>query len=126
MKSDQFFSGDHYFSPINNFTRLKLKSTKTAYNVLQSNFLEKVLNLFYHIFGILNSFSNPCTSETIYCHFLVIFKSAAQINNPLRTAHPLHTEAGQPKLVSYTDNSSEEEDLHVDANFDQPIDLTIY
>ena len=44
-------------------------------HILQSNFLERVLKFFYHIFDILNSFSNPCTSETIYCHFLVIFKT---------------------------------------------------
>ena len=37
-----------------------------------------------------------------------------------------HTPADQSKLVSYTDSSSEEEeDLHVDVNFDEPIDLTI-
>ena len=30
------------------------------------------------------------------------------------------------KLVSYTDSSNEEEeDLHVDVNFDEPIDLAI-
>ena len=29
------------------------------------------------------------------------------------------------KLISYTDSSSEEEDLHVDVNFDEPIDLAI-
>ena len=29
-----------------------------------------------------------------------------------------HTAADQSKLVSYTDSSSEEEDLHVDDNFD--------
>ena len=35
-------------------------------------------------------------------------------------------ETGQSKLVSYTDSSSEEEeDLHVDVNFDEPIDLAI-
>ena len=34
--------------------------------------------------------------------------------------------ADQSKLVSYTDSSSEkEEDLHVDVNFDEPIDLVI-
>ena len=47
-------------------------------HVLQSIFLEKVLSFFYHIFGILNSFSNPCTSKTLYCYFLVIFKSNVQ------------------------------------------------
>ena len=35
--------------------------------------------------------------------------------------------ADHSKLVSYIDSSSEEEeeDLHVDVNFDEPIDLTI-
>ena len=36
-----------------------------------------------------------------------------------------HTAADQSKLVSYTDSSSEEEDLHVLVNFDEPIDLAI-
>ena len=37
-----------------------------------------------------------------------------------------HTAADQSKLVSYTDRSSEEEeDIHVDVNFDEPIDLAI-
>ena len=37
-----------------------------------------------------------------------------------------HTAAYQSKLVSYTDNNSEEEkDLHVDVNFDETIDLAI-
>ena len=32
----------------------------------------------------------------------------------------------QSKLVNYTDSSSEkEEDLHIDVNFDGPIDLAI-
>ena len=35
------------------------------------------------------------------------------------------TAAHQLKLVSYTDSSSEEEDLHVDVNFHEPIDLAI-
>ena len=35
-----------------------------------------------------------------------------------------HTEADQSKLVSYTDSSSEE-DLHVDVNFDEATDLAI-
>ena len=49
-----------------------------------TNFLERALNFSYHIFGILNSVSNLCTSETIFCYFLVIFKSVVQIGNPLR------------------------------------------
>ena len=37
-----------------------------------------------------------------------------------------HTVADQSKLVSYTDSSrEEEEDLHVDVNFDEPIDLAL-
>ena len=32
---------------------------------------------------------------------------------------------GQSKLVGYTDSSGEEEDLHVDVNFNEPIDLAI-
>ena len=36
-----------------------------------------------------------------------------------------HTAADHSKLISYTDSSSEEEDLHVDVNFDEPIDLAI-
>ena len=36
-----------------------------------------------------------------------------------------HTAADQSKLVSYTDSSSEEEDLHVDVNYDEPINLVI-
>ena len=38
-----------------------------------------------------------------------------------------HTEPDQSKLVSYTDSSGteEEKDLHVDVNFDEPIDLAI-
>ena len=35
------------------------------------------------------------------------------------------TVADHSKLISYTDSSSEEEDLHVDVNFDEPIDLAI-
>ena len=36
------------------------------------------------------------------------------------------TAADQPKLVSYTDSSSGEDDLHVDVNFDEPLnDLAI-
>ena len=37
------------------------------------------------------------------------------------------TAADQSKLVIHTDSSSEEvEDLHLDVNFDEPIDLAIY
>ena len=63
-----------------------------------------------------------------------------QIDNPLRSdeeeaaiviktdqSKPVsHTVAGQLKLVSYTDSSSEEEEnLYVEVNFDEPIDLAI-
>ena len=36
-----------------------------------------------------------------------------------------HTADDQSKLVSYNDSSSEEEDLHVDINFDEPTGLAI-
>ena len=36
-----------------------------------------------------------------------------------------HTATNQSKLVSYTDIGSEEEDIHVDVNFDETIDLAI-
>ena len=37
-----------------------------------------------------------------------------------------HTIADQSKLLSYTDRGSEEEeDLHIDVNFDKPIGLAI-
>ena len=35
------------------------------------------------------------------------------------------TLADQSKLVSYTDSNIEEEDFHVDVNFDEPTDLAI-
>ena len=129
-----------------------------------TNFLERALNFSYHIFGILNSVSNLCTSETIFCYFLVIFKSVVQIGNPLRVSRfcwetllilfmimnivelmtskavmkklklslklisqnqSVKTTTDQSKLASYIDSSSEEEDLHVEVNFDEPIDLAI-
>ena len=33
--------------------------------------------------------------------------------------------ADQSKLVTYTDSTSEEEDLHIDVNFDEAIDVAI-
>ena len=37
-----------------------------------------------------------------------------------------HTATDQSKLVSYTDSSSKgEEDLHINVNFDEPIDMVI-
>ena len=43
MKSDRFFSGDQYFSPTNNFTRLKLTLTKNFYQLF--SLLNKILLL---------------------------------------------------------------------------------
>ena len=46
MKSDQFFSGDQYFSPPNNFTRLKLTLTKNIYQLfflLNKNQITEIL-----------------------------------------------------------------------------------
>ena len=36
-----------------------------------------------------------------------------------------HTAAKKSKLFGYTDSSNEEEDLHVDVNFDETINLAI-
>ena len=36
-----------------------------------------------------------------------------------------HMAVDQSKLVSYSDSSSEEEDLHVDVNFDEPTNVAI-
>ena len=43
MKSDRFFSGDQYFFPTNNFTRLKLTPTKNFYQLF--SLLNKILLL---------------------------------------------------------------------------------
>ena len=55
VKSDQLFSGDHYFSPTNNFTRLKLTPTKTFYQLFFllnkkqiTEILSKLSDLLYH------------------------------------------------------------------------------
>ena len=55
MKSGQFYSGDQYFSPTNNFTRLKLSPTKGFYQLfflLNKNqiieILKKLSDLLYH------------------------------------------------------------------------------
>ena len=55
VKRDQFFSGDQYFFPINNFTRLKLTPSKNFYQLyflLNKNQIpeisKKLSNLLYH------------------------------------------------------------------------------
>ena len=55
VKSDQFFSGDQYFSPINNFTGLNLTPTKNFYQLvflLNKNQITEILkrlpDLLYH------------------------------------------------------------------------------
>ena len=55
-----------------------------------------------------------------------VMKKKLQLSLKLISLKPVsHTVADQLKLVSYTDSSSEEEDLHVDVNFDEPIDLPL-
>ena len=88
VKRDQFFIGNQYFSPTNNFTRLKLTPTKKFCFTIK--LLWKVFNFFYHISGILNSFSDPCFSETIYCHFLVNFKSCTDRQSTSHFASTSH------------------------------------
>ena len=92
VKRDEFFSGDQYFSPTNNFTQLKLTPTKNFYQ------------LFFH-------------------------KIKSQITEHLKKLSDLlyHTLV-EWRLVgkgSYSDNSSEEEDLNIDVNFDESTDLVI-
>ena len=55
VKSDQFFSGDQYFSPSYKFTRLQLTSTKNFYQLFfllnknqKTEILKKLSDLLYH------------------------------------------------------------------------------
>ena len=53
VKSDQLFSGDQYFSPTNNFNRLKLTPTKNFYQLfflLNKNQITKILKKNYLLF----------------------------------------------------------------------------
>ena len=64
VKSDQFFIGNQYFSPTNNFTRLKLTPTKNFYNVLQSNFFGRfstffTISLAFSIASVIPAFLKP-------------------------------------------------------------------
>ena len=118
--------------------------------ILQWNFLERGLSFFYHIFGILDSFSNPCISETNHCHFLVIEviplllkfscpeqKTFEKLKNFVDSLYDydysgvndeessdeevaIVIEIDLSKLVSYTDSSSEEE--QEDPHFDVNFD----
>ena len=47
------------------------------------------------------------------------------LKNEIYGSWLVKSEADQSKLVNYTDSSSEEEDPHVDINFDEPNDLNI-
>ena len=73
---------------------------------LQSNYLERVLNFFYHIFGIFSSCSNPCTSETIYCrmHFYSyeIYWCSLLPMQLLSLAPPLLTQENLPPTLWLT------------------------
>ena len=55
VKKDQFFSGDQYFSPTNDFTKLKLTPTKNFYQLLFllnknqiTKIIKKLSDLLYH------------------------------------------------------------------------------
>ena len=96
----------------------------------------RVLNFFCQIFGILNSFSKLYSknfADSLYDYDYIGVndeESSDEEEDAIVTetdhSKPVsHTAADQSKLVSYTDSGSEEEDLHVDVNFDKPIDLTI-
>ena len=54
-----------------------------------------------------------------------VMKKKLQLSLRLISQLVSHTAADHLKLVSYTDSSSEEEDIHVGVNFDELIDLAI-
>ena len=96
-KSEQFFCGDQYISPTNNFTRLKLTPTKS----------------FYQLFFLLNKNhdKNQITEilKKIYqIYYIIIWLSGAGSGRVVKKEK--FTAADQSKLVSYTDSSSEEEE----------------
>ena len=56
VKSDQFFSGEQYFSPTNNFTRIKLTPTKNFYQIfflLNKNQITEILKKLSDLFTII-------------------------------------------------------------------------
>ena len=144
MKSDQFFNGDQYFFPTNNFPRLVLAPTKNFYQLfflLNTNRITEILEKNYQIYYTiiwLSGFIIPLLKPFIDISLSSL--SVVQIDNPPRSdekeaaiviktdqSKPVsHTAAGQSKLVSYTESSSEEEEEpYVEVNFDEPIDLAI-
>ena len=104
MKSNQFYSGDQYFSPTNNFTRLKLTATKN----------------FYRLFFLLNK--NHITEifkKNYQIYYTIIWLSGVGYGRVVKKGK--FTAADQSKL----DSSGKEEELHVDVIFDGQIDLAI-
>ena len=56
VKSDQFFSGEQYFSPTNNFTRIKLTPAKNFYQIfflLNKNQITEILKKLSDLFTII-------------------------------------------------------------------------
>ena len=101
------------FSPTNNFTRLKLTRTKNFYQLFFLLNKNQITKSFKKIVDY-NGVNDEVGSD-----------EAAIIIDTDQSRPVSHTAADQSKLVSYTDSSSEEEDLHVDVNFDEPTDLAI-
>ena len=98
------------FSPTNNFTRLKLTPTKNFYQLFFLLNKNQITKIFIDYSGVNDEVGSD---------------EAAIIIETDQSRPVSHTGADQLKLVSNTDSSSEEEDLHVDVNFDEPTDLAI-
>ena len=121
MKNYEFFSGDQYFSPTNNFTQLKLTPTKNFYHLVFllyenqiTEILKRLSDLLYHNLVEWSWVGKGSQKREIYDGWSV------------------KTAANQSKLVNYTDSSieeeeeeEEEEDIHLDVNFGESIDLVI-
>ena len=118
VKSDQFFIGDRYFPPTNSFTRLKLTPTKTFYQLfflLNKNQITEILKKIIRFITV-NRVNDEVSSNDDEAAIVIETDQSKPVS---------HTGADQSKLVSYTDSDSEEKYLHVDVNFDEPIDLAI-
>ena len=74
-----------------------------------------------------NMFYNrtPWKGFSIFSTISLAFSIASVIPALLKPFNTISLSSCQSELVSYTDSSSEEEDLRVDVNFDEPIDLAI-
>ena len=89
--------------------------------------------LFWHLYQI-HTFNKKNFIDFLYDHGYSWVneeessdeEETAIVIETLQSKPVSHTIADQSKLLSYTDRGSEEEeDLHIDVNFDKPIGLAI-